>query len=99
MPENYVQLQDVNGTAVDENEVNVDQDAPTSASYDATSPPHERVSSYSATDYEVQQTMTDEQQPPPPPPEQDLVEIPDGMFYEICNCKSSFKKNLFITFC
>ena len=84
VPENYVQLADVNGTVADENEMNVDQD-------DAASPPQattERVSAYSATDFEVQETMTDEQQaastpPPPPPPEHDLVEIPDGMDLKI----------------
>ena len=78
VPENYVQNVDVatNGALPDENEVNVDHDTPPSDSYNAvTQPPNERASSYSATDYEVQQTMVaeeEQQQQVAPPPELQL---------------------------
>ena len=61
IPENYVQYFE-NGAFPDDNEVNVDGDL--SMEQDTSLHTGERVSAYSATDYEVQNTMTPEAEQP-----------------------------------
>ena len=84
VPQNYIQVLETapTGTVIDHNGVNVDSD---SAGYDTMSSGRtasERVSAYSATDYEVQQTMDGHVTIPPTPPGERYV-----LRYVQCNVK------------